>query len=238
MRARRAGIVATWLIGIAAAAWIVAHANYVADLSAFLPANPTPLQKQLVDQLRSGPASRLILVALEDGDLQARAQVSLGMAQRLRNDAEFSSVDDGEPVSAERDRDFLFQHRYLLSDTVTAQRFSAAGLRAAIEETIENLATSTGLMLKSLVPHDPTGEMLHIIDELARTQGPRTQNGVWVSADGARTLLVAQTAALGSDTDAQERDLDAISTAFRASDGAIQPSWRTSLKFRARLWSQ
>jgi predicted exporter len=217
MKARRARIIAPWLIGVAAAVWIVAQANYVTDLSAFLPAKPTPLQKQLIDQLRDGPASRLILIALEDGDAHARAYVSLGMAQRLRNDTEFSNVDNGEPVSAERDRDFLFQHRYLLSNAVTAQRFSAAGLRAAIEETIENLATSAGLMLKSLVPHDPTGEMLHIIDELARTQGPRTLNGVWVSADGARTLLVAQTAALGSDTDAQERALNAIGTAFRAS---------------------
>jgi predicted exporter len=217
MRARRARVIAPWLIGVVAAAWIVAHANYVTDLSAFLPAKPTPLQKQLIDQLRDGPASRLILIALEDGDAHARAHVSLGMAQRLRGDTEFSSVDNGEPVSAQRDRDFLFQHRYLLSDAVTAERFSAAGLRAAIEETIENLASSSGLMLKSLVPHDPTGEMLHLIDELARTQGPRTQNGVWASADGARTLLVVQTAAAGSDTDAQERALNAISTAFRAS---------------------
>ncbi len=217
MRARRARIIAPWLIGVAAAAWIVAHANYVTDLSAFLPAKPTPLQKQLIDQLRDGPASRLILIALEDGDAHARAHMSLGMAQRLRGDTEFSTVDNGEPVSARRDRDFLFQHRYLLSDAVTAQRFSAPGLRAAIEATIENLASSSGLMLKSLVPQDPTGEMLHLIDELARTQGPRTQNGVWVSADGARTLLVVQTAAAGSDTDAQERALNAISTAFRAS---------------------
>jgi predicted exporter len=217
MKARRARIIAPWLIGVAAAVWIVAQANYVTDLSAFLPANPTPLQKQLIDQLRDGPASRLILIALEDGDAHTRAHVSLGMAQRLRNDTEFSNVDNGEPISAERDRDFLFQHRYLLSNAVTAQRFSAAGLRAAIEDTIENLASSAGLMLKSLVPHDPTGEMLHIIDELARTQGPRTLNGVWVSADGARTLLVAQTAAPGSDTDAQERALNAIGTAFRAS---------------------
>jgi predicted exporter len=232
MNARRARIIAPWLIGVAAAVWIVAQANYVTDLSAFLPAKPTPLQKQLVDQLRNGPASRLILIALEDDESQVRAHVSLGMAQRLRNDSEFSNVDNGEPVSAERDRDFLFQHRYLLSNAVTAQRFSAAGLRTAIEETIENLATSTGLMLKSLVPHDPTGEMLHIIDELARTQGPRTQNGVWVSADGARTLLVAQTAAAGSDTDAQERDLDAIRTAFRASVTATTGSAASAMQLR------
>ena len=60
-------------------------------------------------------------------------------------------------------------------------------------------------MFKSLLPHDPTGEMLHIIDQLARTPAPATRDGVWVSADGARALMVAQTAAGGSDTDAQGR---------------------------------
>jgi predicted exporter len=217
MIARRGRIIALWSISIGAALWVVAHARYITDMSAFLPAKPTAVQKLLVDQLRDGPASRLILIALEGGDPKIRAQVSAAMAHRLRLDAEFSSVDNGEPLSAERDRAFLFEHRYLLSDAVTAQHFSAAGLRAAIEGTIENLTSSAGLMLKALVPHDPTGEMLRIVDQLARTQGPQTQDGVWVSADGARTLLVAQTAAGGSDTDAQERALEAIRTAFATS---------------------
>jgi predicted exporter len=217
MMARGARIIALWLVAVAAASWVVAHAHYITDLSAFLPAKPTPLQKLLVDQLRDGPTSRLILIALEDGDPMTRARVSRAMARRLRSDAEFSSVDNGEPVSADRDRDFLFQHRYLLSNAVSAGRFSAAGLRAAIEETIANLASSAGLMLKSLVPHDPTGEMMNIIDQLARVQGPRTQDGVWISGDDARTLMIAQTVASGSDIDAQERDLQAIRSAFRAS---------------------
>jgi predicted exporter len=217
MISRRARIIALWGISIAAALWVVAHARYITDLTAFLPAKPTPEQKLLIDQLRDGPASRLILIALEGGDAQTRSRVSSSMAHGLRVDQEFSSVDNGEPLSAERDREFLFQHRYLSSDAVTAERFSAAGLRAAITDTIENLTSSTGLMLKSLVPHDPTGEMLRIIDQLARRQGPRTQDGHWVSADGARTLLVAQTAAAGSDTDAQERALNSIRAAFAAS---------------------
>ena len=138
------------------------------------------------------------------------------MARRLRLDREFSSIENGEPVTAERDREFLFRHRYLLSETVTAQRFSAAGLEGAIEETIAGLASPEGLMLKSLVPRDPTGEMLQIVDQMSRIARPQTRDGVWVSADGGRTLLVAQTAAAGSDTDAQELALDAIRRAFAA----------------------
>src|ERR1017187_8591730 len=112
----RARILAVWLCGIAFAAIVVARARYITDLSAFLPAKPTPTQQLLVDQLRDGPASRLILIALEQGDAAARAQVSAAVGSRLRRDPQFSSVNNGEPVTGERDREFLFQHRYLLSD--------------------------------------------------------------------------------------------------------------------------
>ena len=216
MNRQRAGIAALWLCCLAVAAVIVARAHYITDLSAFLPAAPTPTQQLLVDQLRNGPASRLILIAIEQGDAGTRARVSAAMAARLRRDAQFSSVNNGEPLTAQRDRDFLFQHRYLLSDRVSAARFSAAGLHAAIEDTIEGLASPAGLMLKSLLPQDPTGEMLHIIDQLERTPGPATRDGVWISSGGERALMVAQTAAGGSDTDAQASAIGAVRAAFAA----------------------
>jgi predicted exporter len=223
MSARGARIIAVWLAGTAAALWIVVHARYITDLSAFLPSKPTPMQRLLVDQLRDGPGSRLLLMALEKGDSGIRAQISAAMTRRLRSDQGFSSVDNGEPLSAERDRDFVFQHRYLLSDAVNEQRFSPAGLTAAIEDTIETLASPTGLMLKSLVPRDPTGETLRVIDQMTRMAGPRMRDGAWSSSDGTRTLLVAQTAASGSDTDAQERDIAAIRAAFQAAATAAGP---------------
>src|ERR1700676_1135664 len=172
MNRRRAIAPALWLCCVALASVIVARARYITDLSAFLPASPTPTQQLLVDQLRDGPGSRLILMAIEGGDAGARARVSAAMANRLRRDRQFSTVNNGEPVTAERDREFLFQHRYLLSDQVRAARFSESGLHAAILDTLDELASPLGLMLKSLLPNDPTGEMLHIIDQLERTSSP------------------------------------------------------------------
>ncbi len=216
MNWRRASFPKLWLCCVALAAVIVARAHYITDLSAFLPASPTPTQQLLVDQLRDGPASRLILIAIEGGDAGARARVSVAMAARLRRDRQFSSVNNGEPVTAERDREFLFEHRYLLSDQVSAARFSEQGLHAALLDTLDELASPVGLMLKPLLPNDPTGEMLHIIDQLERTPSPPTSDGVWVSPGGARALMVAQTAAGGSDTDAQERAIAAVRAAFAA----------------------
>jgi predicted exporter len=227
MNRQRARVLALWLCSAALACIIVARAHYITDLSAFLPAKPTPTQQLLVDQLRDGPASRLILIAIERGDAGARGQVSVAMASRLRRDPQFSSINNGQPVTAERDREFLFQHRYLLSDSVTAARFSPAGLHAAIEDTIDDLASPAGLMLKSLLPNDPTGEMLHIIEQLERAPSPASREGVWVSADAARALMVAQTTAGGSDTDAQGNAIEAIRAAFAA---AVHESSMSSAK--------
>jgi len=132
MSARSPWIISAWLAGIAASLWVVAHAHYITDLSAFLPAKPTHLQKLMVDQLRDGPASRLLLIALEGGAPETRARVSLDMARRLRDDAAFSRVENGETLTAARDRDFLFAHRYLLSDAVDAAHFTTSGLKDAI----------------------------------------------------------------------------------------------------------
>jgi predicted exporter len=226
MIARKQRRIGGWLALILLAAAIAAHARYIADLSAFLPARPTPAQRLLVDQLRSGPASRLILIALQGGDAATRARLAAGMAARLRTGPEFSSVNDGEDATADRDRDFLFEHRYVLSEAVTPQRFTPAGLRSALEETLADLASPEGLLIESLTPRDPTGETMRVIEQLSRTPTPRSEGGVWVSADGSRTLLIAETAAAGSDTDGQEHALGAVRTAFAEGIGDAGPAAR------------
>jgi predicted exporter len=220
MKARRIRLFGGWLACVLVGALIAGHARYIADLSAFLPARPTPVERLLIDQLRSGPTSRLILIALERGDAAARAQISRGLAARLRSDAEFSSVNNGEDAAADRDREFIFENRYVLSEAVTPQRFTVPGLRTALEETVADLASSEGLLIASLAPRDPTGETLRVVEQLSRTPAPRTQEGVWVSPDGARALLIAETAAAGSDTDAQEHALEAVRAAFAAASAA------------------
>jgi predicted exporter len=219
----RAGLLGTlvWVVLVAIAAIVVIRARYTTDLSAFLPRSPTATQRLLVDQLRDGLASRLIIVAIEGADSQTRARVSTAMAKRLRpDDTVFVSVNNGESSGTDRDRDFLFSHRYLLSESVTPERFTVAGLKDAIQDTVDMLASPAGLLVKELLPHDPTGEMVQIVGQLGSGGAPRTEAGVWASGDGKRALLVAQTRALGSDTDGQQRAVEAIRQAFAAAGGA------------------
>jgi predicted exporter len=214
----RSGRVATavWAAFVLAATVVVVFAHYTTDLSAFLPRSPTATQRLLVDQLREGIASRLILIGIEGADSAERARLSLAMGKRLRADPQFVAVNNGEPVGLDRDRELLFDHRYLLSEAVTADRFMPTGLRDAVQETLDLLASPMGMLAKSLLPRDPTGEMLQIIDQLGSERQPPSVDGVWASRDGERALLVAQTRAAGSDTDGQERAVAAVRGAFEA----------------------
>jgi predicted exporter len=216
MRGSRGGVIVLWALLIAAAGVIIARARYSADLSAFLPRAPTPGERLLVEQLRQGVASRLIIIAIQGADEKRRARLSQALARRLRSQAQFTAVENGDAAAARADEAFLFAHRYLLSSSVTARRFSVAGLRAAIGNSIELLASPAGMLTRPLLPSDPTGEMMTLLDQLTSRTSPRTADGVWVSRDAGRALLLVRTRAAGSDTDAQQRAVAAIQSAFSA----------------------
>jgi len=221
-RPRRRGTAAIvlWLIFLLACVGIISRTHFATDLSAFLPSSPTPEQQLLMDQLSDGLASRLILVGIEGADAPTRAQLSRQVARQLRADPAFVSVNNGEPVNTERDRAFLFDHRYLLSPVVTPERFSADGLQAALSDSIDLLASPAGLLVKSLLPRDPTGEMVQLLEQLNSGTQPQLVEGAWASRDGSRALMLMQTRASGSDTDAQQLAMAAIRQAFDQAPGA------------------
>ena len=84
----------------------------------------------------------------------------------------FVSASNGTSQGLERERDFIFAHRYALSPHVSPDRFTVEGLRAAIGETIDVLASPAGPLVKPLVTRDPTGETLSIVSALQRSEGP------------------------------------------------------------------
>jgi predicted exporter len=219
------------LLGMAAAA-VAARATYTTDLSAFLPRSPSATQRLLVEQLRSGPAARLILVAIDGGAPHTRALLSAELARRLRADPNFAAVNNGDAAALDRDREFLFRNRYLLSAAVTPQRFSVTGLHAAIEDSVATLASPEGMLLKPLFAQDPTGETLGVLDALTQDRAPRTTDGTWTSQDGRRALLMVQTRAAGSDTDGQEEACGALRRAFDDAQDGLSAADRRGVVMR------
>ncbi len=211
-----------WLLALAACAAIVWRSHYTADMSAFLPKNPSAEQQLLVDQLKEGSLSRLLLIGIEGADAPGRARLSKELAARLASSGEFASVRNGDAAALARDREILIQYRYLLSPAVKAERFTVAGLRQAIGDSVDLLASPAGLMIKGLLARDPTGELMELLSTLDGDASPASDRGVWVSRDGRRAMLMAQTTAAGSDTDAQERALASLRGAFAAARDAAK----------------
>ena len=216
MPRRRLFALIAWLAGMLICGIVISRTVFTTDLSAFLPQSPSKEQQVLLDQLRDGMVSRLILIGIEGGDAATRAALSKDMAKRLRGDPVLASVNNGEPVNVERDRAFLFDNRYLLSPAVTPQRFSAAGLHEALRNSIDLLASPMGMFAKELLPRDPTGEVVNLIEQVAGGKHPHMQNGAWASQDGRRAILLAQTQAPGADIDGQQQAMQRVQQAFDA----------------------
>ncbi len=207
---------AAWLALMAACAWLATRADYSADLAAFLPSSPSPSQQLLVDQLREGAVSRLMLLAVEGAPEAQLAAVSRRLAEALAADPGFGHVANGAAEQSMRDGQFLLEHRYLLSPAVDAGRFTPEGLRAALERQLDWLASPMSAMVSRVLPRDPTGEFMLLLERLQTDSGPQTRHGVWFSDGGARALLLAQTAAPGFDIDAQERAAARVRAAFES----------------------
>jgi predicted exporter len=214
---------ALWLVLLIACAAIIFNSRFVADMSAFLPRAPDSQQQVLVDQLRDGTVSRLIFAGIDGASADVRAELSRSLARRLRASGDFVSVNNGEPVNAERDYALLFHHRYLLSSTTTPEAFTAEGLHRAIGTSIAQLASPFGDGLKSLLPADPTGATLNELTRLSSGPRPHEHDGVWTSHDESRALLLMQTRATGIDTDAQQAAINQLRSAFAAVQKTLGP---------------
>ncbi len=218
-----------WLLGCAIAAGIAARAHYVADLSAFLPSAPTPEQAVLLDQLKNGAASRLVLVGIEGGDASARAAASKSLATALRTSGRFASVDNGDRQPWQAAGRFVVEHRYALSPAVDAARFTSEGLRAGIDDTLALLGTPVGALIKPLLFRDPTGEVVRIAESLTPAQAPKNEGGVWVSRTAPRAVLVLTTRVDGGDLDGQAQALATIRTAFASQAPATASGLRLEI---------
>ncbi|MCP5267955.1 MAG: MMPL family transporter [Zoogloeaceae bacterium] len=242
MISRRSRTFALWLLAMLAGAAIVWNSRFVADMSFFLPSRPSGEQQVLIDQLKEGAVSRLLMLAVEGGSPEQRAAVSRALRQQLSAQADFVSVQNGESSSFELERELLFRHRYLLSPAVTPERFSVEGLRQATGNSIDLLSSPAGMLVKPFLTRDPTGELVELISRLNADNQPNSRNGVWASRDGERAMLLVQTRALGSDTDGQEQAIALIRQAFAdisasqsATQGAGQPALRLQLSGPGRF---
>src|ERR1700735_556931 len=107
-----------WLLGLVLSVTVIARTSFTTDMSAFLPSSPEPAQQILVDKVKDGVASRLILVGLEGSTAAMRAVLSRTIGTALRARDEFALVENGADEIGKTDQDYVWSNRYLLNPDV------------------------------------------------------------------------------------------------------------------------
>ena len=209
-----------WCLVLGFGAWFVAaRAQVETELSHLLPDGATPTERLLLTELRTGATGRLILLALEGEGADRVAEANKQLATWMRNSGSFHYVGNGEQAWTKEERERLFQNRYMLSPGVQESAFSRDHLRNSLELRLNDLTSPLSPMIKEMIPADPSGEFMKILQAWMTSTAPARHQGVWFSSDQRRTLLVAETHAAGFDMEAQEQLQGQIREAFRTVSG-------------------
>lgn len=207
-----------FLAAALACAWIVATRLAVtSDMALFFPRAQGDAERVLVEQLRKGASSRLLLAAVSEAPPEQLAQTSKAMASGLAASGWFARVANGQQGLATGELKLLAEARYQLAPGDLAGRFTVAGLHAGLQARLAALASPFGALEKQWLPADPTGEIQRLAALWAgeaAAGGPLRLHGVWFSRDAKRSLLLLETQASSLDLDAQEQAVAALRAAF------------------------
>jgi predicted exporter len=201
-------------------AWVQARLNVSADLRLFMPAPRTEEQRLLVQNVGESPASRLLLLALDEDSPDRLAAISKRFAAALAPRPEFGFVANGEqapPAIPEQ----LLPYRYLITDSFDASPLNEARLASELEDRAADMASPAAGFLEAWLPRDPTLELLHLASRWQPRAEPHQVDGTWFTADGRRALLLVETRAAAFDPDGQTSALAALQAEFsRARDAS------------------
>lgn len=213
---RSASHVLLWSVVLLLCAWQIQRTPFVTDLTHFLPSRAGIAERILVDQMRQGQASRLVLVAIAGAEPAVLADASRRLAVALRADDAFVAVHNGSSEVSGESLDEVFRYRYLLSPDTNADAFGETGLRRALAARLDELASPLGLIERPWLTRDPTASLLHLLRDWQPADRPESREGVWFSRDGRRALMILETRAPGFDLGDQTSAVSRIGQSFEA----------------------
>lgn len=196
-------ILGVWVVLLAGLAWFVQRQLQIStDLRLFLPSPTTAEQQLLLEEIGEGPASRVLVIALDGAPPEQLADASRALVEQLQTSQNFRIVTNGE-MSLDSVPEDLLPYRYLLSQTLDERPLDEKYLRAELQARAQDLASPAGAFLEPWLPRDPTLELLKLLQRWQPMQEPNRLFDVWFDRDGKQALLLAQTRAAAFDPDQQ-----------------------------------
>lgn len=177
------------------------------DLSAFFPRHTTLAHDVLLEQLRNGPGSRLVVIGIRGAPLEQLKETSDQLREALVANPLFTTVQNGQFSHSNDDVPEPIDSYYLLMKDVD---YSRASLNDALEARLQDLAFGGGGTLLDLIARDPFLITLDVLEQLA----PIEMSGdLWMAEDGT-AVLMATTRAPAIDLVAQADAVAAVQVAF------------------------
>lgn len=201
---------ALWLAAAAVAALVLATRLELSfDLSAFFPQQTTLAHDILIEQIRNGPGSRLLVIGIDGAPPDELAESSEQLKVVLSANAAFITVWNGEVSEDTSKVPEPINSYYLLMRDI---EYSRDGLQQALQSRLRDLALGGGSALLELIARDPFLVTLDILENLS----PVDMTGdMWFAADGS-AVLMAETHASSIDITAQAEAIHAVQQAFAA----------------------
>ncbi len=171
----------------------------------------------MLHEVRSGIASRLILIGIEGAPAPELARISRAMAGSLARSGLFSFVENGTAnLAHSAEGRFLFRHRYALSPATTAEAFTPGALSRDFAGLLRGLQSSAAPLVEQFGFADPTGAFPALIALWAGPSRIRAQDGVWFAPRRDRALIIADSRAGGMEIAAERKTVQAVDAALRA----------------------
>lgn len=196
-------------------AYILGTLRVSGDLRLFLPTPHSRTARLILEEVSAGPASRLLMIALDGASAELLAASSEHLAAALHEDSQFRFVSNGENLLGSIPR-ALLPYRYLLSPTLDHDRLDASFLHRELVARERDLASPAASLLEPWLPSDPTLEIVKVLESFEPPHEPRVLDGVWFNAPGSTALLIVETASPAFDPQAQRIAIDALRSQFLA----------------------
>jgi predicted exporter len=177
------------------------------DLSAFIPTQATASHEILIEQIRQGPASRLLVIGIAGASRDRLGDASEQLKQSLSASPAFVTVMNGEFNTEAATIPSPVDRYYLLMHDVD---YSSESLRSALESRLKDLAFGGGTTLLEMIARDP---FLVTLDILERLFPAEVAGDLWYADDGS-AVLMAETLSASIDIEGQRAAIELVETAF------------------------
>jgi predicted exporter len=199
-----------WLTAVLIAVLVLfARLELSFDLSAFFPKHTTLAHDVLIEQLRNGPGSRLLIIGISGPSTDESIESASELQQALSASPGFVSVLNGEFSEDTADVPEPIKDYYLLMRDID---FSESSLASALQSRLRDLAFGGGRTLLQLIARDPFLVTLDMLESLV----PADMSGdPWIASNGS-AVLMAETQATAIDIAAQSEAITTVRRAFAA----------------------